>query len=219
MNFNNLTPVVKNLIILNVLMYFGTMVLENVNPEFVFRYLAVHYPTSEYFKPVQLVTYMFMHGSLMHIFFNMLGLFMFGPPVEYSWGPKRFLFYYFFTGFGALVLDFAVKFYQLNYTSLYPGEAEMLIDSPMVGASGALFGVLAAYGYLFPNNIIMPLFPPIPIKAKYFVLIYGAIELYSGINNMSNSTSNIAHFAHVGGALFGFLLMDNPKKIIQFFYV
>jgi membrane associated rhomboid family serine protease len=207
MNFNNITPVVKNLIILNVLMFFGTMALENVNPEFVSRYLAVHYPSSEFFKPVQLVTYMFMHGSLMHIFFNMLGLFMFGPPVEYSWNPKRFLFYYFFTGFGALVLDFAVKFYQLNYTSLYPGEAEMLIDSPMVGASGALFGVLAAYGYLFPNNIIMPLFPPIPIKAKYFVLIYGAIELYSGINNMTSSTSNIAHFAHVGGALFGFLLM------------
>ena len=207
MNFNNITPVVKNLIILNVLMYFGTMVLNNVNPEFIFRYLAVHYPASEYFKPVQLVTYMFMHGGTFHIFFNMLGLFMFGPPVEYSWGPKRFLFYYFFTGFGALVLDFAVKFYQLNYTSLYPGEAEMLIDSPMVGASGAIFGLLAAYGYLFPNNIIMPLFPPIPIKAKYFVLIYGGIELYSGISNMTNPTSNVAHFAHLGGALFGFLLM------------
>ena len=207
MNFNNITPVVKNLIILNVLMYFGTMVLNNVNPEFIFRYLAVHYPASEYFKPVQLVTYMFMHGGTFHIFFNMLGLFMFGPPVEYSWGPKRFLFYYFFTGFGALVLDFAVKFYQLNYTSLYPGEAEMLIDSPMVGASGAIFGLLAAYGYLFHNNIIMPLFPPIPIKAKYFVLIYGGIELYSGISNMTNPTSNVAHFAHLGGALFGFLLM------------
>ena len=207
MNFNNLTPVVKNLIILNVLMYFGTMVLNNVNPEFIFRYLAVHYPTSEYFKPVQLVTYMFMHGSLLHIFFNMLGLFMFGPPVEYSWGPKRFLFYYFFTGFGALVLDFAVKFYQLNYMGVSPEDAMDLINSPMVGASGAIFGLLAAYGYLFPNNIIMPLFPPIPIKAKYFVLIYGAIELYSGISNITNSTSNIAHFAHVGGALFGLLLM------------
>lgn len=208
MNFNNITPVVKNLLIINILVYFGANMLSNsINPDFIDEYLAVHYPASEYFKPVQLVTYMFMHGSLMHIFFNMLGLYMFGPPVEYVWGPKRFLTYYFATGFGALILDFAVKFYQLNYTDLTPIEAMNIVDTPMVGASGALFGVLAAYGYLFPNNIIMPLFPPIPMKAKYFVLIYGAIELYAGISNLNDFSSNIAHFAHVGGALFGILMI------------
>ena len=117
------------------------------------------------------------------------------------------LIYYFFTGFGALILDFAVKYYQLNYTLLSPLEADMIINTPMVGASGAIFGILAAYGYLFPNNTIMLLFPPIPIKAKYFVIIFGAIELYSGISNMTSATSNIAHFAHLGGAIFGFLLI------------
>lgn len=208
MNFSNVTPVVKNLLIINIIVFFGVSVLKgSLGPELINDWLAVHYPASEYFKPVQLVTYMFMHGSIMHIFFNMFGLFMFGPPVEYIWGAKRFLIYYFFTGFGALILDFAVKYYQLNYTLLSPLEADMIINTPMVGASGAIFGILAAYGYLFPNNTIMLLFPPIPIKAKYFVIIFGAIELYSGINNMTSATSNIAHFAHLGGAIFGFLLI------------
>ena len=208
MNFNNITPVVKNLLIINVLVYFGAITLgSSLGEGFINQWLAVHYPTSEYFKPIQLITYMFMHGSLTHILFNMFGLYMFGPPVEYIWGAKRFLIYYLFTGFGALALDFAVKYYQLNFTDIPIMEAMMLENTPMVGASGAIFGLLAAYGFLFPNNIIMPLFPPIPMKAKYFVMIYGAIELYSGISNMSHSTSNIAHFAHVGGALFGVLLM------------
>ena len=208
MNFSNVTPVVKNLLIINIIVFFGASVLKgSLGPELINDWLAVHYPASEYFKPVQLVTYMFMHGGVMHIFFNMFGLFMFGPPVEYIWGAKRFLIYYFFTGFGALILDFAVKYYQLNYTLLSPLEADMIINTPMVGASGAIFGILAAYGYLFPNNTIMLLFPPIPIKAKYFVIIFGAIELYSGISNMTSATSNIAHFAHLGGAIFGFLLI------------
>ena len=208
MNFNNITPVVKNLLIINIIIFFGTYVLKSTLGEaLIFDLLAVHYPESELFKPVQLVTYMFMHGSITHIFFNMIGLFMFGPPVEYMWGAKRFLFYYLFAGFGALALDFAVKFYELNYTAISPEEAIMIIDSPMVGASGAIFGLLAAFGYMFPNNVIMLLFPPIPMKAKYFVLIYGAIELYSGISNIGIYSSSVAHFAHVGGALFGLLLM------------
>lgn len=215
MNFNNITPVVKNLLIINILVYFGASTILGseftrygfISDGIINKYLAVHYPTSDFFKPVQLISYMFMHGSFTHILFNMFGLYMFGPPVEYIWGARRFLIYYLFTGFGALVLDFAVKFYQLNYTDISPELASDILNTPMVGASGAIFGLLAAYGFLFPNNIIMPLFPPIPMKAKYFVMIYGAIELYSGISNMSGSTSNIAHFAHVGGALFGVLLM------------
>lgn len=208
MNASNITPVVKNLLIINILVFFGATMLEaSIGREVIMEWLAVYYPTSESFKPVQLVTYMFMHGSIMHIFFNMLGLFMFGPPIEYVWGPKRFLTYYFVTGFGALILDFAVKYYQINYTDLNPFEYAVITETPMVGASGAIFGLLAAYGYLFPNNIIMPLFPPIPMKAKYFVIIFGAIELYTGISNMNSQSSNIAHFAHVGGALFGILMI------------
>lgn len=208
MNFNNITPVVKNLLLINILVYFGaSTILDSIYPNFTNTFLAVYYPESEYFKPVQLITYMFMHGSIIHLFFNMLGLYMFGPPVEYTWGHRRFLSYYLITGFGALVLDFGVKYYQLNFTNLSPEEAMLIMDTPLVGASGALFGILAAFGYLFPNNIIMLMFPPIPLKAKYFVVIYGLLELYSGITNMTNFTSNIAHFAHVGGALFGLLMI------------
>jgi membrane associated rhomboid family serine protease len=203
-----ITPVVKNLLIINILVFILANVLSSsLGQGFVTEWLAVYYPESENFKAFQLITYMFMHGSLFHIFFNMIGLYMFGQSIEYVWGPKRFLFYYFFTGFGALALDFLVKYYQLYYTDIDTSEAFFLVNTPMVGASGAIFGLLAAYGYLFPNNIIMPIFPPIPMKAKYFVLVYGAIEVYSGISNMAHATSNIAHFAHVGGALFGLLLI------------
>jgi membrane associated rhomboid family serine protease len=205
---NNITPVVKNLLIINILVFFGANLLESsLGEEFFNTWFAVHYPESEFFRPLQLVTYMFMHGSVMHIFFNMIGLYMFGPPIEYVWGGKQFLFYYLACGFGALILDFAVKYFQIYHTEMIPEEISSLVNSPMVGASGAIFGLLAAYGYLFPNNVITPLIPPIPMKAKYFVLLYAGIEIYSGVSNMAHSTSNIAHFAHVGGALFGFLLM------------
>lgn len=194
----NVTDVVRNLLIINIVVFVvGTFILP---PEVSNTWLAVHYPTSEYFQPVQLVTYMFMHGSLTHLFFNMLGLYMFGPPIEYSWGPKRFLFYYLVAGFGALALHFGVEYYQINYGG-YPSE---IGDIPMVGASGAIFGLLAAYGMMYPNNIVQMLFPPIPMKAKYFVLLYAGLELYLGI---SGRQAGVAHFAHIGGALFGFLLI------------
>ena len=194
----NLTDVVKRLLLINIIVFFGAAFV--LPPEFTNKWLAVYYPTSEYFQPVQVITYMFMHGSLTHLFFNMFGLYMFGPPVEYSWGSKRFLFYYLFTGLGALVLDFAVKYVQINHMG-YPPE---IADIPMVGASGAIFGLLAAFGLLYPNNVIQLLFPPIPMKAKYFVLLYAGLELYLGI---SGRQADVAHFAHIGGALFGFLLI------------
>jgi membrane associated rhomboid family serine protease len=203
----NLTDVVKNLLIINILVFFGATTL--LGDGFINQWLAVHYPQSQFFQPVQLLTYMFMHGGMSHLFFNMFGLYMFGPPVEYTWGAKRFLTYYLLTGFGAVALDFAVKFYQLNYTNISDPQAFMLINTPMVGASGAIFGLLTAYGMLFPNNQIMLLFPPIPMKAKYFVLIYAALELYLG---MSGRATGIAHFAHIGGALFGFLLIMYWRK-------
>ena len=194
----NLTDVVKNLLIINIVVFLvGTYALP---PEVANHWLAVHYPTSPYFQPVQLITYMFMHGGFQHLLFNMFGLYMFGPPLEYNWGPKRFLFYYLVTGFGALVLHFGVEYYQMNFMG-YPSE---LGDIPMVGASGAIFGLLAGYGLLYPENELQLLFPPIPIKAKYFVLMYAGVELYLGV---SGRQIGIAHFAHLGGALFGFLLI------------
>ncbi len=198
MNFN-ITDVVRNLLFINVILYFSVTYL--LPPEIKDAWFSVYYPTSENFRPVQLLTYMFMHHDGRHLLFNMLGLVVFGPAVEYSWGPKRFLFYYLFAGFGALALDFGVKFYQIHAMG-YP--ADFFDFHSLVGASGAVFGLLAAYGLMFPNNVLQLLFPPIPIKAKYLVLGYAGIELYSGF---TGSNSGIAHFAHIGGALFGFLLI------------
>ncbi len=210
--FNNnfsqptITGVVRMLLILNIAIYFisGIVLGDDITHE----YFAVYYPESTKFQPIQLLTYMFLHGSLGHIFFNMLGLYFFGPAIEYNWGPKRFLFYYLFAGLGALVLDFAVKFYQLHLTESSPEVVEGILNYPTLGASGAVFGLLAAYGMLFPNNTIQLLFPPIAIRAKYLVIIYALIELMSGVQDVRGVySSNVAHFAHLGGAAFGALLI------------
>ena len=194
-----LTDVVKNLLIINVIAFAATHFTGDFGREWLIRF-SVFFPTSEYFQPYQVVTYMFMHGDLMHIFFNMFALVMFGSAIESLWGPKRFLLYYFLTGFGALALEFAVKYYEFESGSLSPDA----VNIPMLGASGAVFGILAAFGMMFPNSIIRLIIPPIPIKAKYFVLIYAGLEIFLGIGNFG---TGIAHFAHVGGALFGFLLI------------
>ncbi len=218
-----LTDVVKNLLIINVLMFFGSMLLMGdpdpatsaalINEQTTnfglwgrFR-LALFLPGSPYFHPYQLVTHMFMHANLTHLFFNMFALYMFGPPIEMSFGSKRFLFYYLFAGFGAMFLQLGVTWLEI-YQFGAPGY---LANIPMVGASGAIFGLLAAFGYLFPNSQIMLIFPPIPMRAKYFVLLYAGAELMFGLNTMGGS-SGVAHFAHVGGALFGFLLLLYWKK-------
>jgi len=219
-----ISEVVKHLLIINVLMYFGTMVLlgdPSVSFNALFngqvtelsswgRYqLAMFYPTSEFFRPYQLVTHMFMHGDVMHLFFNMFALFMFGPPLEMTWGPKRFLFFYLGTGLGAMVLYLFVKYLELQTGNVSPN----VINIPMLGASGAVFGILAGYGLLFPNSVIQLLFPPIPLKAKYFVAIYAGIELFSGISSFARvSNGGVAHFAHVGGALFGLIMILYWRK-------
>ena len=196
----NLTPVVRDLLIINILVYVGTMMLPSEEQQAaITQQLAVFYPESPFFKPWQIITHMFMHGSINHIFFNMFGLVSIGPSVEAMFGPKKFLFYYLFCGVGAVLLQFAVQYYEFHYGS---NPAVALI--PMVGASGAIFGLLAAYGMLFPNNQLMLMFIPYPIRAKYFVLLYAAFELFSGIGGFQ---VGVAHFAHVGGALFGFLLI------------
>lgn len=193
--FPPLTDVVKSLIIINALMFIGA---EVAGDEIKYM-LAVFYPTSEYFQPFQLITHMFMHGGGMHIFFNMYMLFMFGVPLERRFGPKRFLIYYLLSGFGALLLYMLTLYIQMNYL-----EVPIDIDIPMLGASGAVFGLLAGFGFLYANQTIQLIIPPIPMKAKYFVLIIGALELYLGF---SGKDTGIAHFAHIGGAITGFLIM------------
>ena len=253
-----LTDVVKNLLILNVLLFIaGYMFNTNM--------LALYYPGSSNFQPFQLVTHFFMHGSVMHILFNMWALVMFGAVLETLWGPKRFLFYYLFCAFGAAFLHMGVDYYQINGLQtimtdfaanpnyedfqlffdkanlgginlsaresieqigalLSEGNTsvakqaqnymeqyiELKKDIPVVGASGAIFGLLLAFGMLFPENKLMLIFPPIPIKAKFFIPILILIELFLGMRQFSGD--NIAHFAHLGGALFGFLLILYWRK-------
>lgn len=209
MFYQPLTGVCRHLLILNVLVFFGTYFLfgnESLDAEtgemlsLGRLQLAAFMPGSPNFQPYQIATYMFMHGDVMHLAFNMLGLYMFGGMVESVWGPKRFLFYYLFCGVGAYVLHMAVQYWELDKMGIDPSAW----NGSMLGASGCVFGIYAAFGYLFPNQVIQMLFPPIPLKAKYFVLIFAGLELFYGVQG--NSTG-IAHFAHIGGALFGFLLI------------
>jgi membrane associated rhomboid family serine protease len=153
-------------------------------------------PVTAGFLPWQLVTYGFLHGGLPHLLFNMLALFMFGAPLELTWGPRRFALYYFVCLVGAGIVQLLVA----SYTVKYGGPAY-----PTVGASGGVFGLLLAYGMLFPNQRVMLLFPPIPMKARTLVIAYGALELFLGI---SGAQTQIAHFAHLGGMAFGFLLIQ-----------
>jgi membrane associated rhomboid family serine protease len=214
-----ISDVVKHLIIINVLAFLASNLMGDPSSEVMNALIngeesglsnwarlqfAVFYPTSEFFRPYQVVTYMFMHGNLSHLFFNMFALYMFGSAVEMAWGPRRFLFYYFFTGFGALILQMVVKYIELNN-----GASPYSINVPMLGASGAVFGLLAAYGMQFPNNILQLIFPPVSMKAKWFVIIYAALEIGLGLSPFQ---TGVAHFAHVGGALFGFLLILYWRK-------
>lgn len=186
---NRITDVVKHLIVINVIIFLGV----SFSPFSSIRQYFILYPIgSSMFKPVQLFTHMFMHGSTFHIMFNMLALYFIGPAVEMLLGAKKFLFFYLFCGVGAML------------THILLGT-----NAPVVGASGAIYGVLAAFAYYFPNTQMMLIFPPIPIKAKYLVLILIGIDLFSG---MSGANSGIAHFAHIGGAVFGILLILYWKK-------
>lgn len=240
-SFNTIPPVVKNLIIINVIMLFATFVL-NMRGIDLTKILGLHYFQSTDFRPYQLVTHMFMHGGFTHLLFNMFALWMFGRVLESVWGPKRFFIYYFVTGLGAAVLHTFVNFMEFqsvagkmspeavqmvmsqgteifnqgkNFSDPLAGKLNLLLNIPTVGASGAVFGILLGFGMLFPNTQLMLLFPPIPIKAKYFVMGYGALELFLGI---TQTGSNIAHFAHLGGMLFGFFMIKYWNKNTRHFY-
>lgn len=233
--FSLIPPVVKNLLIINGLFFLATMTLgSSFNIDLV-RWLGLHAFESPNFQPIQLVSHMFMHGGFTHILFNMFALWMFGSTLENYWGGKRFLVYYMMTGLGAAAMQLAVNETQIflaaaemtaqqvqlveeeglallmtsrNYIDPAMATYNQLINTPMVGASGAVFGLLLAFGMSFPNAIIY-LYFAIPIKAKYFVIMYGLFELYSGV---SNSGGNIAHFAHLGGMVFGFFLILYWRK-------
>ncbi len=268
--FGFLPPVVKNLIIINVLFFLATLLGSTINID-LSDYLGLHYFASQKFAPYQFITYMFMHGGFSHIFFNMFALWMFGTVLEQVWGPKKFLLYYIITGIGAALVHYLVFYFeitpvlnsidaflanpdlvtlhqfasnhkfniggssdefaqafqsfQLNYNTLQqePGNMQAMQESVnfvvayrdhflnlplVVGASGAIYGLLLAFGMLFPNSLIYVYFF-IPMKAKWFVVIFGAIELFSGFLDQS---SNVAHFAHLGGMIFGFFLILYWKK-------
>ena len=213
-----LTPVVKNLLIINAIFFLATWVLPRLE---LVRWLSAFYFDSPFFKPWQPISYMFMHANFQHILFNMFAVFMFGPIIEQALGYKRFIEYYFITGLGALVLHMAVQAFEVysvvgsvtlhdgmipaNISADGMGKLADIYQSPILGASGAVFGILLAFAYLFPNVELMLIFLPVPIKAKYFVAIYVVIELFSGIARFSGDS--VAHFAHIGGALFGFILL------------
>ena len=199
-NYFQTPPVVLNLIIINVLIFMATALLPKAGNT-IMEYCALSLGTP-FFHVYQFITYMFLHANFEHIFFNMFALWMFGRTLEYELGQKRFLTYYMVCGIGAALIQYL--------TALAFGEFPLVL----VGASGAVMGLLLAFGVLHPNAVIMLLIPPIPMKAKWFVVIYGVIELFLGWRGVGN----VAHFAHVGGMLWGFLLLQCWKQrgIIRF---
>lgn len=192
-----MTPVVKQLLIINVIVFILSQ--EQIMPQN-YQYLSLFYFESDYFRFWQPFTHMFMHGDVMHILFNMFALVSFGSALEHFWGGKRFFIFYIACGFGAAILHTAINYYSIHYI---PGN-EGLINVPAVGASGAIYGLLVAFAMMFPMAELMMMFIPVPIKAKYFVPILVLLDLYSGV---FSGGGNIAHFAHVGGAVTGFALM------------
>ncbi len=233
----NLTPTVKQLIIINVLVF----LLTSFSP-YLENFLTLHYYESPNFNPIQLISYLFIHANFMHLFSNMFGLFMFGNLLERIWGPKRFLIYYFVCGIGAGILYMAIQHFvdfepirratrlvledptagnirdywseygmfrvnlsEVNAELIKQNYTEYIGSFVLGGASGSIFGILMAFGYLFPNSEIFLFLIPIPIKAKWFVTFYGLYELWSGMEQAPGD--NVAHFAHIGGMIFGILLL------------
>ena len=238
----SIPDIVKQLIIINVLFFAGSFLINPNITAIATDMLALHYPGNDSFGIWQLLTHMFMHGSINHILFNMFGLWMFGGTLAQMWGRNKFLFFYLSTGLGAAALQLGINYFQIStvveqlveagysataltetlqsgqYNTAWSNvisqtELSQLLTSfnmSMVGASGALYGILVAFAFLFPNTELMIIFLPIPIKAKYFVPILLASDLFFGFS--SYSLGPIAHFAHLGGAVTGFIMMWYWKK-------
>ncbi|MFA9189457.1 rhomboid family intramembrane serine protease [Flavobacterium sp. FBOR7N2.3] len=238
----NVTETVKQLLIINVLFFIGTLAVGDP----AYQMLAMYFPENQAFHGWQIISHMFMHGGFMHIFFNMFALYSFGSALEHFWGGKKFLFFYISCGLGAALLHTGINYYYFNdavsilgengfrkseilqllnegkintqwQAILTPSEYQNFISAfagKVVGASGAIYGVVVAFAFMFPNAELALMFIPVPIKAKYFVPGLVLIDLYLGVSGQSifGGSSGIAHFAHVGGALFGFLIMWYWKK-------
>lgn len=210
-------PVTRNIIIINFLIW----IISELSPDFMYEKFALFYPKSQYFHWWQFGTHMFMHGGFWHVFFNMFTLYMFGSVLERVWGPKKYLLFYFVTGLGAAALHTGVEWIQcLHWEHIVNTGAaadaiaanrsiQALCMTPTVGASGAIYGLLLGYAMLFPDSMMTLLFPPITLKAKWFVLIFAVIELLTGVTGVGGG---IAHFAHLGGMLFGLILILWWKK-------
>ena len=195
---SSIPPVTKNILAINVLLFIAML----INEQFMVQYFAMFYPASPFFRPWQVITHMFMHGGFWHIFFNMYTLFIFGTVLERSLGSRKFLIFYFVTGLGAVALHTGVEWLQaVSYLSAGTPAA--------AAASGAIYGVLIGYAMLYPDSILTLIFPPISLKAKWFVLIFAAIELLTGV---TGTNDGVAHFAHLGGMLFGWLLIRWWRK-------
>lgn len=262
--FKLLPPVVKNLLIINILCYVATVSLESTFRIDLTDLFGLHYPKSDLFRTYQFVTYMFFHADIQHILYNMFALWMFGYLLENVWGPKRFLTYYMVTGIGAALIQTAVNYWHISgyeaaalayssspspeafvsFVKSCPPRSQELLDSmntmliqwqqslndlhyqrqsvtyayqlihqhmdiATIGASGAVYGILLAFGMMFPNMLVFIWFL-FPIKAKWLVIAYGAIELFLGISN--NASDNVAHFAHLGGMIFGFFMIIYWKR-------
>lgn len=238
----NITPVVKQLLIINVIFFIGSQIVAN---GVAYDYLSLYFFQNPKFEFWQPLTHMFMHGGIMHIAFNMFALYSFGSNLEYIWGGKKFLFFYISCGLGAAALHSGVNYIEFNYyydilingglnkseiyaflnsgTISYNTELIQKSDlqgimsafnTPAVGASGAVYGLLVAFAFMFPNAELMMMFIPVPIKAKYFVPGILAVDLFLGVTGKSifGGGSGIAHFAHIGGAIIGFLMMWYWKK-------
>lgn len=233
--FGNIPDVTKNLLILNVLFFLATVVLgeQGLN---LFGMLSMHYPSSDHFQSYQIITHFFMHANIMHILLNMVGLVVFGSQLERVWGKKRFFIYYSATAFGALILhtlvqgielyqycgDFFPTFdslqnnYEAGLLTIENGRAAAdILNTNTLGASGAVYGLIMAFALLFPNTEFRMIFPPITLKAKWLALILGGMAVYQGF---MDSGGSIAHFAHLGGMLFGFILIQIWKRDNKNFY-
>ena len=212
-------PVTQNLIIINALCWLATLVLAHAKKDLI-DLAGLHFPGTHSFHWFQPITYMFLHDthSFAHIFFNMFAVFMFGRSIEATWGPRRYLIFYLVSGIGAALVQEAVWYFQIQAVAANYGFSvmQMVAMNPSanqlvtIGASGAVFGVLLAFGMLFPDVPLYVMFVPIPIKAKYFVIFYGLVELFMGVANFRGD--NVAHFAHLGGMLFGLLMILYWRK-------
>jgi membrane associated rhomboid family serine protease len=237
----NVTETVKQLIIVNILFFIGTLAVGDA----AYKMLAMYFPENSSFQYWQPISHMFMHGGFMHIFFNMFALYSFGSALEHMWGSKKFLFFYISCGLGAALIHTGINYYSFNETvntlvangftkaeilqTLNQGKVNTIWETLMpaseyqefistflgtvVGASGAIYGVIVAFAFMFPDAELALMFIPVPVKAKYFVPGLVLVDLYLGISGESIfGGGGIAHFAHVGGALFGFLIMWYWKK-------